>query len=67
MDIEKAIKTEEENEIVKEALNFAGLVDIRKYREARNYYSSLNEDTKKYIQRDENYKWKLKTLSFGSL
>lgn len=67
MSINDTIEKIEEKEYLEEVLKFVKLVSNRTYKDARNYYDSLDEETKRYIQIHENYKWALKRLSFSSL
>ncbi len=49
------------------ALNFVRLVEDRNYKKAKEYYNNLNEEEQRYIQRKEDYSWKLKALSMSSM
>lgn len=62
------IKTDNETEKLEEsAKNFSDLVNDRNYKEAREYFKKLTSEEQKYIEKNKDYSWKLKALSFSNM
>ena len=61
-------KTGNETEKLEESAKiFVGFVEDRDYKKAREYFKSLNEEERKYIQREEKYSWGVRASSFSSM